>query len=119
MKHLATIAIAATTLIITLFWSGGVGVMTCACSGRTTLVIPLEDGCCGGQSDCMSVRVLQISENETIATLQVPGDLPLPALLPAVGLPAPCPAATRVVSPAPLRSHSGPPPGARSMVMRV
>lgn len=119
MKHLAHIAVAVTTLIVMLFGAGGVGLMTCACSGDTSLILPLDEGCCGSDRSCMSVTIVRMANSQVAATLEVPADqivgelarqhdlgglvLELPADAPCASLPL---------------FHS-PPPGRLSMVMRV
>lgn len=126
MKHLAHIAIALTTLIVTLFGAGGVGLMTCACSGETTLVVPMDDGCCGADTSCMTVRVVQLSEGETVTTLLAPlsahesevGSWQL-AALPAFHPLLSALHSPRCVQGAPLSTLHSPPPSRLSMVMRV
>lgn len=74
MKLVSKISIAFTMLIILIFGIGGVGVAKCACSGKTSLVLPMERGCCPMDSDCMSITVAHISDFE----LQQCNDVPQP-----------------------------------------
>ena len=119
MRHLAHTAIAITTLIIILFSSSGVGLMTCACSGETTLVLPLDDGCCGSDRSCMTVEVLQMSDSEVVATLKVPVEFTQVFLLPTPHSPLLIPHSSFLTPHSSLQSPTSPPLGRLSMVMRV
>jgi len=119
MKQLAHIVIAATTLIVMLFGAGGVGLMTCACSGDTSLILPLDEGCCGTDRSCMTVNILQMSDSDVAATLEVPTDqmvAELNELYELHHIPHPLPPTSDLQ---PLTSSLPPPIGRHSMVMRV
>lgn len=77
MKVLSKIAISFTVLILLMFGTGGIGVAKCSCTGKTTLVLPIERGCCPMESDCMSITVAHISDFE----VQHLTDTPQPAVI--------------------------------------
>ena len=77
MRLVSNIAITLTTLILLVFGAGGIGVTKCACTGKTSLVIPLEQGCCPVDSDCMSVTVVQLSASEFQQSVDVPQPQPM------------------------------------------
>lgn len=72
MKVLPKIAIAFSVLILLTFGTGGIGVAKCNCTGKTTLVLPIERGCCPMESDCMSITVAHISEFEVQHLIDTP-----------------------------------------------
>ena len=72
MKVLSKIAIAFTVLILMTFGTGGIGVAKCNCTGKTTLVLPIERGCCPTESDCMSITVAHISDFEVQHLIDTP-----------------------------------------------
>ncbi len=78
MKVLSKIAISFTVLILLMFGTGGIGVAKCSCTGKTTLVLPIERGCCPMESDCMSITVAHISDFE----VQHLTDTPQPVVIP-------------------------------------
>lgn len=77
MKSFSIILTSFTVLILLVFGTGGVGVAKCNCSGKTSLVLPLEHGCCPTESDCMSVTIVQLSDYE----MQHNNDAPQPSVL--------------------------------------
>ena len=76
MKTLSKIAIALTVLILLVFGTGGVGFAKCSCSGKISLTIPLEQGCCPRESGCMTISVAHFSDYE----LQQNSDIPQPEM---------------------------------------
>ena len=75
-------------LILLVFGAGGVGVLKCECSGKTSLLTPIERGCCPMDSDCMSVTVVQLSAGELQNNTGVPHPQPVPlAVAPAMPKP--------------------------------
>lgn len=58
------IVISLTMLILIMFGTGGIGVAQCSCTGKTTLVLPIERGCCPMESDCMTITVAHFSDYE-------------------------------------------------------
>ena len=64
MKMLSKIAISFTMLILIMFGTGGICVAQCSCTGKTTLMLPIERGCCPMESDCMTITVAHISDYE-------------------------------------------------------
>ena len=64
MKTFSKIIISLTVLILLMFGTGGVCIAKCNCSGKTSLVLPLERSCCPSEGDCMTITVAQISDYE-------------------------------------------------------
>jgi hypothetical protein len=64
MKTFSKIIISLTVLILLMFGTGGVCIAKCNCSGKTSLVLPLERSCCPTDGDCMTITVAQISDYE-------------------------------------------------------
>ena len=64
MKHLSGIIISLTTLVMLVFGAGGLGLTKCACSGRTTLLILDDVGCCPTEGDCMTVTVVSMADSD-------------------------------------------------------
>lgn len=77
MRWFSDIIIALTMLILLVFGAGGVGVMKCDCSGKTSLLTPIERGCCPMDSDCMSVTVLHLSASVMQHNADVPNPQPV------------------------------------------
>lgn len=119
MKHLAHIFIGLTTLILLFFGAGGVGLVKCACSGKVSVMLPNDENCCRTESDCMSVRFVQLSDSEVAATLQLPVEAPQPLLLD-IHSPLHCPLPAVQTFRTVASADPPPPSGVRcSMVMRV
>lgn len=76
MKVLSKIALSVTMLILLAFGISGIGFAKCNCSGNTSLVLPVEQGCCPTESDCMSVTVIHVSDY----ILQHNTDIPQPVM---------------------------------------
>lgn len=57
----------------------GVSVEKCSCTGRVTLAIPVDDGCCSGEGDCMMVKSMQLSDY--VPTAMVSLDVPVQPVL--------------------------------------
>ena len=72
MKALSKIITSLTVLILLVFGTGGIGVAKCNCSGKTSLVLPIERGCCPTESDCMSITVAHISDYEAPQYIEAP-----------------------------------------------
>ncbi len=51
-------------LMLLVFGAGGVGFAKCACSGRISFLVPLEQNCCPVESDCMTITVVHFSASE-------------------------------------------------------
>lgn len=62
MKMLSKIAILFSVLTLLMFGTMGIGVEKCSCTGKTTLMIPIDDDCCPAESDCMTITVAHISD---------------------------------------------------------
>lgn len=77
MKWFSNIIITLTVLILLVFGAGGVGVSKCACSGKISLLTPLEQGCCPVESDCMTITVVQLSVGELQSNTDVPQQQPV------------------------------------------
>ena len=61
MKRLSHLLVAIATLMLLVFGSGGIGWQRCSCSGKTSLVHPIQKGCCSSGSSCMKVSFSQVS----------------------------------------------------------
>ncbi len=77
MKSVSSIIISATTLILLIFGAGGIGYSKCSCSGKTSLLIPLDDDCCPSESGCMSITVMHFSASEMQDNLDTPQPHPV------------------------------------------
>jgi len=116
-KMLTTIA-----LVLLLYYSGGVAVVHCSCSGATSLYSLADDGCCGdseGDSGCMTVTLIQLTDQYVAAHAD------MPQFFSQMAVPVFCGGAPGPLLPSSCRSASEsaiPPPGwqtVRGMVMRV
>ncbi len=116
-KMLTTIALA-----LLLYYSGGVAVMHCSCSGATSLYSLADDGCCGdseGDGGCMTVTLFQLTDQYVAAHAD------MPRFFPQMAAPVYCGGVLEPTQPSLCRSESEsaiPPPGwqaVRGMVMRV
>lgn len=117
MRLFSNIIITITTLILLVFGAGGVGVLKCACSGKTSLLMPLEQSCCPVNSDCMSVTVVQLSAGELQNNTGVPHPQPVPL---AVALAMPQPVCINVPVVIPVFPSGRPPTGfVETSVLRV
>lgn len=58
---------ASSVLILLVLGHCGVMVESCSCTGRTSVVLPLSDGCCPSGSDCMTITVHQFNGNYLLA----------------------------------------------------
>lgn len=76
MKVFSKIAITFTVLILLMFGTGGVGFAKCSCSGKISLMIPMDKGCCPMESGCMTISVAHFSDYE----LQQNSDIPQPEM---------------------------------------
>ena len=63
MKIISNTAIALTCVILLLFGNGGLALEHCSCSDTTRLLLPFDDGCCGKDSDCMTVTVYHLCDS--------------------------------------------------------
>ena len=75
MNRLSHIMVTLSTLLLLLFGTGGIGWQRCSCTGKVSLVLPAQQGCCNSGSGCMKVTITHISA----ADLQTEGT-PLPQL---------------------------------------
>jgi hypothetical protein len=81
MKHVTNIAFSSIILIIILLGTSGVSVEKCSCTGKVSLTLPMDDGCCPGEGGCMTVKSMQLSDY--MPTTAVNLDLPvMPMLFP-------------------------------------
>jgi len=61
--------------------TSGVSVEKCSCTGKVSLTLPMDDGCCPGEGGCMTVKSMQLSDY--MPTTAVNLDLPvMPMLFP-------------------------------------
>ena len=72
MKLPSKISIVFTLLILLVFGTGGIGIAKCECSGKTSLMLPMERSCCPTESGCMTIKVAQISDYELIQLTDIP-----------------------------------------------
>ena len=69
--------ISATMLILFVFGRGGVAVERCLCSGKTSLVLLYNEGCCARGSQCMQVSIVQgVDDGVASATHMPPAPMP-------------------------------------------
>lgn len=76
MRFVANIAITFTTLILLTFGAGGISVMKCACSGKTTFLTMSNVDCCPTEGNCMSVTTVELSDSS------LPDHVDAPELMP-------------------------------------
>ena len=77
MKWFSNIIITLTMLILLVFGAGGIGVSKCACSGKISFLMPLEQGCCPMDSDCMTITVVHFSAGEFQQSANIPQPQPM------------------------------------------
>jgi len=75
MKITGKIMISIALLMMTLY-GGGLCISHCACSGDASIYQPGDDGCCP-EEDCMTVTVVQISDEYPAAHLSIPQPMPI------------------------------------------
>ena len=46
----------------------------CSCTGKVSLALPMDDGCCPGEGGCMTVKSMELSDYmpTTAASLDMP-----------------------------------------------
>lgn len=69
-------------LTMILLGTSGVSVEKCSCTGRVSLVMPVDAGCCPSEGGCMTVKSMQLSDYLPTATTSL--DVPLLPVLCAV-----------------------------------
>lgn len=86
MRHSANILTSTFILILLLMGIAGVSVEKCSCTGRITLTLPIHQDCCPDESDCMTVKSMQLSDYvpTTTASLEMPVQTALFPIFPPV-----------------------------------
>ena len=86
MKRATNIVFSAILLTMILLGISGVSVEKCSCTGKVSLVLPMDEGCCPGEGDCMTVKSMQLSDYmpTTAANLDMPVMPMLFAVFPSV-----------------------------------
>ena len=108
MERLIHTTITSTALILMLVVHCGVVTETCACTGRTSLVLPFGDDCCPSDGNCMTVSVHQFAGNYLLSDTHL---APVPEFIaPTFTLPDPPLAVVAGSASAPI--CSSPPPRA-------
>lgn len=81
MRHTENILTSTIIMILLLMGTAGVSVEKCSCTGHISLTIPIHQGCCPDEGDCMTVKSMQLSDYmpTTAASLEMPIQ---PALFP-------------------------------------
>ena len=61
-------------LTLMLMWITGVSVEKCSCTGRVSLALATDRGCCPDSGSCMTMKSMQLSDYEPVsaASLHVP-----------------------------------------------
>ena len=61
-------------LTLMLMWITGVSVEKCSCTGRISLALATDRGCCSDEGSCMTLKSMQLSDYEpaSSASPQVP-----------------------------------------------
>lgn len=49
-------------MILTLMGTDGVSLERCSCTGRISLVIPVDGECCPGEGGCMTISTMDLSD---------------------------------------------------------
>ena len=83
MRPLAKISITITTLILLTFGVSGISMVRCNCSGKVSLVLPLDSTCCPSEGSCMTVTTVELSDSDLPTHLEAP-QLP-PAMMESSG----------------------------------
>lgn len=76
MKTLSEIFVSLSLLILLLFGSGGVMVSKCACSGKSSIVLPTSHNCCPTNSSCMTVKAYNLSDSNIDDIVSISNLLP-------------------------------------------
>lgn len=79
MKRITNILFSTILLVLIFFGTLGVAVEKCSCTGRISLTIQTSEGCCDGESGCMVVKAMQLSDY--VPTSAVDAKVPLPPML--------------------------------------
>lgn len=79
MKRVTNILFSSILLVLIFFGTLGVGVEKCSCTGRISLTTQTSEGCCDGESSCMVVKAMHLSDYMPTSAMDV--SMPLPPLL--------------------------------------
>ena len=75
MRHATNILTTSIMLALMLLGASGVSVEKCSCTGRVSLTIPTDRGCCSDENNCMTVKTIQLSDYMPTMTAHV--DMPV------------------------------------------
>ncbi len=79
MKRVLNIIPTGIMLILMLMWVSGVSVEKCSCTGRISLAMATDRGCCPDEGGCMTLKSMQLSEYQP-ATTAIPHVPVLPVM---------------------------------------
>ena len=82
MRRATNIFLSVIMLTMMLLGTSGVSVEKCSCTGKVSLVLPMEGGCCPGEGGCMTLKSMQLSDYMPTVTASL--DLPVMPMLFAV-----------------------------------
>lgn len=79
MKRVTNIIMSSIVLTLMLLGTAGVSVERCSCTGKISLALPTEGGCCPDEGGCMTLKSMQLSDYmpTTMASLDMPVQLML------------------------------------------
>lgn len=66
-------------LTMILLGTSGVAIEKCSCTGKVSIALPMDDGCCPEESDCMTVKSMQLSDYMPTMTANL--DMPMMPVL--------------------------------------
>lgn len=74
MKRAANIFFSFIMLTMILLGTAGVSLEKCSCTGKISLALPMDNTCCPGEGNCMTVKSMQLSDYmpTVVASLDVP-----------------------------------------------
>lgn len=79
MKRAVNIFCSVILLTMILLGTSGVSVEKCSCTGKISLVLPMEDDCCPGEGGCMTLKSMHLSDY--VPTAMVSLDMPVQPVL--------------------------------------
>ena len=82
MRRATNIFLSVIMLTMMLLGTTGVSVEKCSCTGKVSLVLPMENGCCPDEGGCMTLKSMQLSDYMPTMTASL--DLPVMPMLFAV-----------------------------------
>lgn len=79
MKRATNIFLSFILLTVMLLGTSGVSVEKCSCTGKISLALPTDNGCCPGEGGCMTVKSMQLSDY--VPTMATSIDMPVQPML--------------------------------------